>query len=79
MAHSFNPGWHGNATVLSVRVVELRMSLLTAENIEGVALKRTMPFLFSVDPNVVRRIKLYFFAFFSTTKYFLLLSTIKTY
>jgi len=46
--------------VLSVRVVELRMSLSTVENIEGAALKRTMSFLFSVDPHVFKRIKLYF-------------------
>jgi len=52
--------------------------LSTVENIEGAALKRTMPFLFSVDPNVFKRIKVcFFFALLSATKYFLLLSTIK--
>ena len=38
--------------MLSVRIVELRTSLSKIENIEGAALKRTMPFLFSVDPHV---------------------------
>jgi hypothetical protein len=63
--------------VLSVRVVELRVSLSTVENIEGAALKGTISFLFSVDPNVKR--KKLFFALLSATKYFPLLSTIKTY
>jgi len=48
--------------VLSVRVVELRMSLSTVENIEDAAWKRTVPLHFNVDRNVVKRIKLYFFA-----------------
>lgn len=46
--------------MLSVRVVELHVSLSTVENIEGAALKRTMPSLFSVVPHFVKRIKMYF-------------------
>jgi hypothetical protein len=65
--------------VLSVRVVELGMSLSTVENIEGAALKRKMPFLFSADQYVFKRKKTLFFALLSATKYFVLLSKIKTY
>jgi hypothetical protein len=38
-----------------VRVVELRVPLSTVENIEDAALKGTISFLFSVDPNVVKK------------------------
>jgi hypothetical protein len=44
--------------VLSVRVVELRVLLSAVEHIEGAALKGTTSFLFSVDPNVVKREKI---------------------
>jgi hypothetical protein len=55
--------------VRSVRVVELLMSMSTVENIVGAGLKR-MPFPFSVEPYVVKRIKLYYFALLPNYKIF---------
>jgi hypothetical protein len=56
--------------VRSARVVELLMSVSTVQNIVGAALKTTTPFLFSVEPYVVKSIELYYFAFSPSYKIF---------